>query len=101
VVRQNTEPTPPNPELEQAMAEGSKISPHRLNSFAAEHVKYYLSRKYSEIFAKGVPSPHPWWKNVPVFTPHSLKTLVESWKDQEEVAQLIEKAQKSPLIGIY
>lgn len=83
------------------MAEGSVISPKRSKNFTADVVKYYLARKYEEILTKGVPSPHPWWKNVPVFTPDSLKALVDSWKEKEEVARLIEKAQKSPVVGKY
>lgn len=99
-MRQDTEPTPPNPELEKAMAEGSQVSPRRTKKFAAEDVKEFLARKFTELFVKGVPSPHPWWKNVTMYTPESLRALVESWKEQEEVAKLIEKAQKSPLIGM-
>jgi hypothetical protein len=98
IVRHDTEPTPPNPELEKAMAEGSQVSPRRTKKFSAEDVKFYLARKFNEIFAKGVSSPHPWWKNVLVYTPDSLNLLVNSWKEQEEVAKLIEKEQKSPII---
>jgi hypothetical protein len=82
------------------MAEGSQVSPRRTKKFSAEDVKFYLARKFNEIFAKGVSSPHPWWKNVLVYTPDSLNLLVNSWKEQEEVAKLIEKEQKSPIIGM-
>lgn len=83
------------------MAEGSIVSPKRTKNFEPDVVRYYLARKFKELLAKGTVGAGVWWKKVPIFTPSSLRALVDSWKEEEEVTKLLETAHNNPVIGMH